>query len=57
VATCAGRSAALHGKQHARSGVPVELRQALLYEEDGQIVRIRNYLDRAEAFEAAGLSE
>jgi ketosteroid isomerase-like protein len=38
--------------------VPVELRQALLYEmEDGQIVRIRNYLDRAEAFEAAGLSE
>src|SRR4051794_10938282 len=40
------------------SGVPVELHQGLLYElEGGQIVRIRNYLDRAKALEAAGLSE
>jgi uncharacterized protein len=40
------------------SGVPVELRMATLYElEDGRIVRMRHFLDREEALEAAGLSE
>ena len=40
------------------SGVPVELRMATLYElEDGRIVRMRHFLDREEAREAAGLSE
>ena len=40
------------------SGVPVELHMGLVYElQDGQIVRMRNYLDPAEALEAAGLSE
>ena len=40
------------------SGVPVELRMATLYElEGGCIVRMRHFLDRKEALEAAGLSE
>jgi ketosteroid isomerase-like protein len=40
------------------SGVPVELRMGLLFElEDGRIIRMRNFLDPAEALEAAGLSE
>ena len=40
------------------SGVPVELRMATLYElEDGRIVRMRHFLEREEALEAAGLSE
>jgi ketosteroid isomerase-like protein len=40
------------------SGVPVELRMGLLYEfEDGLIVRMTNYLNPADALEAAGLSE
>ena len=47
--------------QHAtgrESGVPVELRMATLYElEDGRIFRMRHFLDREEALEAAGLSE
>ena len=38
------------------SGVPVELRMALLYElQDARIVRMTNFLDPAEALEAAGL--
>ena len=40
------------------SGVPVELRMGLLYDiEDGRIIRMRNFLDPAEALEAAGLRE
>jgi ketosteroid isomerase-like protein len=39
------------------SGVPVDLRMATLYElEDGRILRMRHFLDREEALEAAGLS-
>jgi ketosteroid isomerase-like protein len=40
------------------SGVPVELHMGLLYElRDGRIIRMTNFLDPAEALEAAGLSE
>src|SRR5688500_8412350 len=40
------------------SGVPVDLRMATLYElEGGRIVRMRHFLDREVALEAAGLSE
>jgi ketosteroid isomerase-like protein len=40
------------------SGVPVELHMGLVYElHDGQVVRMRNYLDPKEALQAAGLSE
>ena len=40
------------------SGVPVELRMGLVYElRDGQIIRMTNYLDPADALAAAGLSE
>jgi ketosteroid isomerase-like protein len=40
------------------SGVPVELHFGQIYElEAGQVVRIRNYTDRAAALEAAGLRE
>jgi ketosteroid isomerase-like protein len=40
------------------SGVPVELHQALVYElERGRVIRMRNYIDPAEALEAAGLRE
>jgi ketosteroid isomerase-like protein len=40
------------------SGVPVELRFAQIYElEAGIVTRIRFYLDRSEALEAAGLSD
>ena len=38
------------------SGVPVEMHLAAVYElENGRVTRIRNYLDPAEALEAAGL--
>jgi ketosteroid isomerase-like protein len=41
-----------------RSGVPVELHQALVYElERGRVIRIRNYIDPAEALKAVGLPE
>jgi ketosteroid isomerase-like protein len=40
------------------SGVPVELHMGLLYElQDGRVIRMRNFLDPAEALEAAGLRE
>ena len=40
------------------SSVPVELRYGMVFElEDGQVIRIRNYLDPNEALEAAGVSE
>jgi ketosteroid isomerase-like protein len=40
------------------SGVPVELHMGLVYDlQDGQVVRMRNYLDPKEALEAAGLSK
>ncbi len=40
------------------SGAPVELQMALLYElESGRVIRMRNFLDPAEALEAAGLRE
>jgi ketosteroid isomerase-like protein len=40
------------------SGVPVELHFALLYElEAGRAVRMRNYVDLAQALEAAGLRD
>ena len=40
------------------SGAAVELDYALVYDlQDGQLVRIRAYLDRTEALEAAGLRE
>jgi ketosteroid isomerase-like protein len=40
------------------SGVPVELHMGLVYElQDGQVVRMRNYLDPKEALRAAGLSK
>ena len=47
--------------QHATgkgSGATVELHMALLYElENGRVIRMRNFLDPAEALEAAGLRE
>jgi len=40
------------------SGAPVEWSQGQIYElEGGRVIRVRNYLDPAQAFEAAGLSE
>jgi ketosteroid isomerase-like protein len=40
------------------SGVPVEMHLAAVYDlKDGRVIRIRNYLDPADALEAAGLSE
>jgi ketosteroid isomerase-like protein len=40
------------------SGVPVEMHLAAMYElKDGRVIRIQNYLDAADALEAAGLSE
>jgi len=40
------------------SGVPVELHLGQVQElEDGRVIRVRNYLEHAEALEAAGLSE
>jgi ketosteroid isomerase-like protein len=40
------------------SGVPVDLHVGQVYElEDGRVVRVRNYLNHAEALEAAGLRE
>ncbi len=40
------------------SGAPVELHMGQVHElEDGRVIRIRNYLDPAEALEAAGLRE
>ena len=40
------------------SGAPIEMEYSLVYDlRDGQLVRIRAYLDRAEALEAAGLRE
>jgi uncharacterized protein len=40
------------------SGVPVDVRYGQVFEfEDGRLIRTRFYLDRAEALEAAGLSE
>ena len=47
--------------QHATghgSGATVDLHMALLYElENGRVVRMRNFNERHEALEAAGLSE
>jgi ketosteroid isomerase-like protein len=47
--------------QHATgkaSGATVELHMALLYElENGRVIRMQNFLDPAEALEAAGLRE
>ena len=40
------------------SGVPVELRMGALWElEGGQVIRIENFFDPADAFRVAGLSE
>jgi ketosteroid isomerase-like protein len=40
------------------SGVPVEMDLAAVYDlKHGRVIRIRNYLDPADALEAAGLSE
>jgi ketosteroid isomerase-like protein len=40
------------------SGAPVEQEYAVIYDlQDGQLVRLRAYLNRAEALQAAGLSE
>jgi ketosteroid isomerase-like protein len=40
------------------SGAPVGMDLAVVYDlEDGRVIRIRNYLDPAEALEAAGLQE
>ena len=40
------------------SGVPVELQMGALWElEDGQVIRIENFFDPAEALAAAGLRE
>jgi uncharacterized protein len=40
------------------SGVPVEMEQAQVWTfRDGKVVRVEEYFDRAEALEAAGLSE
>jgi ketosteroid isomerase-like protein len=47
--------------QHATghgSGATVDLHMALLYElENGRVIRMRNFIDPAEALEAAGLRE
>ena len=47
--------------QHATgkaSGATVELHMALIYElENGRVVRMQNFLNPAEALEAAGLPE
>jgi len=40
------------------SGVPVEMDLAAVYDlKDGRVIRIRNYLDPADALQAAGLRE
>jgi uncharacterized protein len=40
------------------SGAPVEMEQAQVWTfRDGKVVRVEEYFDRAEALEAAGLSE
>ena len=40
------------------SGVPVEVEQGLLFDfEAGRVIRMRNFLDPADALKAAGLSE
>jgi ketosteroid isomerase-like protein len=47
-----------HGGVGKASGIPVENEGATVFTvEDGQIVHARVYLDRADALEAAGLSE
>jgi ketosteroid isomerase-like protein len=47
-----------HRATGKRSGVPVELHMALVYElEEGRVIRIWNFLDPAEALEAVGLSK
>jgi ketosteroid isomerase-like protein len=47
-----------HRATGKRSGVPVELQMALVYEvQEGRIVRIWNFIDPAEAFAAVGLTE
>jgi ketosteroid isomerase-like protein len=47
--------------QHATgkgSGATVEMHMALLYElANGRVIRMRNFIDPAEALEAAGLRE
>jgi len=40
------------------SGAPVKLHFGLVYElDDGRVIRMQNYIDQAEALEAAGLRE
>ena len=40
-----------------RSGIPTELRYAALYTiRDGKMVRVREYVTKTEALQAAGLS-
>jgi ketosteroid isomerase-like protein len=47
-----------HHGQGGRSGIPMDLEMAQIATfRDGRIVRFDNYEDRAEALEAAGLSE
>ncbi len=49
---------ATHNTRGRASGVPVTLRMAWVYTvRDGKVVRCDAYADRAEALEAAGLSE
>lgn len=57
----AGDKVLVFNRQHGRgkgSGAPVEMRNAwLFFLQEGRIVRIRPYWDRAEALAAAGLPE
>jgi ketosteroid isomerase-like protein len=47
-----------HRSRGKRSGVPVELHMALVYQvEDGRVIRIWNFIDPAEALAAVGLAE
>ena len=40
------------------SRAPVELHQGMVYElEDGRVIRMRNYVDPADALKAVGLTE
>jgi ketosteroid isomerase-like protein len=50
--------AVIHNTGRAkRSGVPTELRYAALYTiQDGKVVRVREYVTKTEALQAAGLS-
>ena len=54
----ASSPSSISGRSVQEAEVPVELHFAVVYElRDGRVVRLRNYLDPADALEAVGLPE